>query len=175
MVLKNSRILDTEALFFTLSIVLVYFTLPVTALRIFVNVFLIVSFMLYWVVKYYKVTGFMQDRWKQQVVNKKINRFSIAVVILFLDRLHLLLAFSNILLFFTGVLFYVERGKSISSWSEALKVTLTSVGFQLTPVLVFMTKAGYFVAFLSFLVGYIILGILLAIFLRALEVIFKDY
>lgn len=89
-----------------------------------------ISIIVYWIIKLkIRNTGVLIKLWKKHVIDPKVNRISIAIVVYMLDLSHVLLLFGGIFLIIGNCLFYLNKHTTTLEWFQAICLRNPMYGF----------------------------------------------
>jgi hypothetical protein len=171
------RVVPTEALAFHCALI----GLLVSGLICFIDsagwygnlIFVVVAIACYWVVLIYlRRPGRLKAWWRGQVLDRSKARFSVGVIVQFLDTLHLLLFFVTLLAIIANFIFSAQSDRSVS-WVEALSATLSAASLGGFPSITPSSFSTALLLALASVIGLVATALWIAIFMRAFDAVFR--
>lgn len=159
---------------FLLLIIPVFFQPKLTPQeKVLIFVYVILSIFSYEAINLLKRSKRLISLMEEQVINKRKNRLTVAVLVISLDVFHMAAVLLNLLLLSSVAILWIS--KSINSWwPEAIHFTfVTGTISRFNAHFPFnITKAEYFISLANFILGSILVSLILAVWLKAFEEVF---
>jgi hypothetical protein len=171
------KIIPTETIGFHLSVVTLFacaYACHVDRIGWYVTTgFAILALVCYWVVLVvFRRTGRLVRWWRAQVTGRSRARFSVGIVVSFLNTLHILLFFAGMLLVIAHLVFAFERTAGMS-WSNAFSSTFEAASIKGFSAFIPTTLITRVLLAVASLLGLVLTALWVTIFMRAFDAVFK--
>lgn len=175
----KKRVLPTEAiifhvfiLFVAMSIIFIRRSSPIPMLCTFG--YTIFSVIVYWLVTIkFKRTKVLEKWWTEHVIDPRVNRISVAIIIYTLDLSHVFLLFGGLYILIGNVLFYLNNHTSTLQWLQAITYAVQCAGIQTNREYLAPGIMGVMLTIFSSLTGLVFVAVWVAVFMSAFEIVFK--